>query len=403
MHALELSKPAVRRARIRERLPSDRPFALDGLEAALGAVPAPADLGSEELIGALAVAARLRNRIDAWLTSAAGEVDTRKLSRSAHAGTSGMLVAIATIANPAAGSAVVATARDLRTLPHVEAAFQAGRLSSLHVSALRDAAARIQGFGVLEEALVDLAATIEPAELRRLLSVLIGQCAPDVAEKDVATQREKRGVSLSETPNGMWRLDGWLDSVEGRRLAEALAAFTHRGGPEDVRTAKQRRADAIGDLAAAGCANARPTGVSGLSILVEIEDLPGGQGAELEDGHPLTPSQFELYSCAVACLVVFGTRRNGTFVPLAMGRSARRATAAQWAALVARDRGCIRCGRSPRFCEAHHIVHWKNGGLTDLTNLCLLCSRCHHDLHDGRYTIVVAAGVPAIEVCRGPP
>ncbi|MBK9434533.1 MAG: HNH endonuclease [Micrococcales bacterium] len=40
---------------------------------------------------------------------------------------------------------------------------------------------------------------------------------------------------------------------------------------------------------------------------------------------------------------------------------------------IARDRGCIRCGRSPRYCQAHHIVHWKNGGLTDLSNLVLMC------------------------------
>ena len=55
--------------------------------------------------------------------------------------------------------------------------------------------------------------------------------------------------------------------------------------------------------------------------------------------------------------------------PLALGRRRRRASAAQWAALIARDRGCIRCGRSPRHCHAHHIIHWKDGGRTDLSNL----------------------------------
>jgi 5-methylcytosine-specific restriction endonuclease McrA len=64
-------------------------------------------------------------------------------------------------------------------------------------------------------------------------------------------------------------------------------------------------------------------------------------------------------------------------------------SAAQWAALIARDRGCIRCGRSPRHCHAHHIIHWKDGGRTDLQNLALLCSRCHNDLHHGHYTITM--------------
>ena len=116
------------------------------------------------------------------------------------------------------------------------------------------------------------------------------------------------------------------------------------------------------------------------------------------------PESFDLLTCAAVCQVIFGVKRKGTFVPLALGRAKRRATAQQWAALVARDRGCIRCGRAPRFCQAHHILHWKNGGLTDVSNLALLCARCHHDLHHGRYTITVDEyGIPTITATRGPP
>ena len=92
----------------------------------------------------------------------------------------------------------------------------------------------------------------------------------------------------------------------------------------------------------------------------------------MSDGwHPLGADTFDLLSCAAACTVIFGLKVKGTFVPLALGRSKRLASAAQWAALIARDRGCIRCGRAPRFCQAHHIHHWKNGGRTDLSNLAL--------------------------------
>ena len=102
--------------------------------------------------------------------------------------------------------------------------------------------------------------------------------------------------------------------------------------------------------------------------------------------------------------MIFGIKRTGTFIPLALGRRQRRASAAQWAALIARDRGCIRCGRSPRHCHAHHILHWKDGGRTDLSNLALLCSRCHHDLHHGRYIITMDTHtIPVITHTRGPP
>jgi hypothetical protein len=202
----------------------------------------------------------------------------------------------------------------------------------------------------------------------------------------------------------MFRLDGWLDGLEGRRLRDALAAFTDRPGRGDTRTAAQARADALADIITAANANTRPLGVSGLSVLVDLEHLPDGHGATLDDGQLLGPATFDLLSCATACAVIFGVRRDNVFVPLALGRSLRRANRWQWAALIARDRGCIRCGRSPRYCQAHHIVHWKNGGLTDLSNLVLMCSRCHHDLHHGHYTITMTShGVPTITTTRGPP
>ena len=70
--------------------------------------------------------------------------------------------------------------------------------------------------------------------------------------------------------------------------------------------------------------------------------------------------------------------------PLWVGRAFRTVTAAQWRALVVRDRHCVvaGCHRRPAQCQAHHVRHWLDGGLTDLDNLVLLCHRHHHDHHD---------------------
>ncbi len=352
----------------------------------------------------MTVTAGLRNRLDAYLVALAGTADAAHLARSLRAGSTGMLVATATGSNPAAGSAIVGTARALRHLPGVAAAFRDGRLSSLHVQALRDAAPRISGFDQIEDAVVDLACGVEPVELRRILTLLVGQCHPEATDADHAVQRAKRGISLSETLGGMYRIDGWLDALEGRRLREVLTALTDRSIPGDTRTPTQARADALADLVAAAAANTRPLGMSGLSVLVDIDTLPDGLGATLDDGQPIGRIAFDLLTCAAVCAVIFGVKRGDTFVPLALGRAARRASRWQWAALIARDHGCIRCGRSPRFCEAHHIIHWRHGGLTDLSNLVLMCSRCHHDLHHGHYTITIDAhGVPTITATRAPP
>ena len=35
-----------------------------------------------------------------------------------------------------------------------------------------------------------------------------------------------------------------------------------------------------------------------------------------------------------------------------------------------------------RFCDAHHIQHWADGGKTDLANLRLLCARHHTAAHE---------------------
>jgi hypothetical protein len=57
--------------------------------------------------------------------------------------------------------------------------------------------------------------------------------------------------------------------------------------------------------------------------------------------------------------------------PLYVGRAVRIVTAAQWKALVLRDRHCVvkGCRRRPANCQAHHVRHWLDGGRTDLDNL----------------------------------
>jgi Domain of unknown function (DUF222)/HNH endonuclease len=74
---------------------------------------------------------------------------------------------------------------------------------------------------------------------------------------------------------------------------------------------------------------------------------------------------------------------------LAIGRRTRRPNAAIMRALWSRDGACIHpaCGRR-RFLHAHHVVHWAHGGPTDLSNLVLLCSRHHHDAHQGRIGVL---------------
>jgi hypothetical protein len=83
---------------------------------------------------------------------------------------------------------------------------------------------------------------------------------------------------------------------------------------------------------------------------------------------PLSAAALEYFTCdcSVSRIVM-----RGPSEVLDVGRATRTISAALWKALVARDGGCKvpGCGRPPAWCEAHHIVHWAQGGLTNLDNL----------------------------------
>jgi hypothetical protein len=73
---------------------------------------------------------------------------------------------------------------------------------------------------------------------------------------------------------------------------------------------------------------------------------------------------------------------------LDLGRASRLATPAQRKALIERDGGCAFCGLEPSMCEVHHVRYWtRDAGPTDLSNLILLCTTCHHRIHDDEWQI----------------
>lgn len=68
---------------------------------------------------------------------------------------------------------------------------------------------------------------------------------------------------------------------------------------------------------------------------------------------------------------------------LHVGRRTRTVPPALRRALEVRDRGCRFPGCGVRYTDAHHIVHWADGGETSLKNTMLLCRMHHHYVHEG--------------------
>jgi hypothetical protein len=72
---------------------------------------------------------------------------------------------------------------------------------------------------------------------------------------------------------------------------------------------------------------------------------------------------------------------------LDLGRKTRTVPPSVRRALGARDGGCRFPGCRLRFTDAHHIVHWADGGETELHNLILLCARHHRAVHEGGFRV----------------
>jgi 5-methylcytosine-specific restriction endonuclease McrA len=70
--------------------------------------------------------------------------------------------------------------------------------------------------------------------------------------------------------------------------------------------------------------------------------------------------------------------------PAEAGHSRRVIPPALRRALDLRDQSCTHpgCDIPARWCDAHHIRHWADGGKTNLANLRLLCRKHHRDAHN---------------------
>ncbi len=68
-----------------------------------------------------------------------------------------------------------------------------------------------------------------------------------------SSQFERRYLTLAPLLDGMTSIDGMLDGESAALLTAALEPFLVPTGPEDLRTAAQRRADGLIDIVRAAC------------------------------------------------------------------------------------------------------------------------------------------------------
>lgn len=218
---------------------------------------------------------------------------------------------------------------------------------------------------------------------------------------DDAGDRARRFLRMSATLDGTWVLAGKLDAASGAIVAEALEGiseelwrseehdFQQEADDGHARLPAQRRADALVELARRASAADGPSSWTArplVSLVVRADELAGGLGGETDRGAVLAGRTVRRLSCdASIAPMVLGALGE----PIDLGRATRVPSLAQRRALVVRDGGCVfpGCDRPPGWCDAHHLVHWADGGATDLDNLALLCNRHHHLVHEHRWHV----------------
>ena len=320
---------------------------------------------------------------------------------------------------PGAAREKVRVARALGRLPRVAESMRRGELSCAKVRAITRVAAPEN-----EEQLLEIARSGTAAHVEKI--VRAWRRVDRLEEQSEERERHaRRHFTIRVDEDGSYAVRGRLDPEVGAMLLRALeaseAGLFRQPGPPDAEapTHAQRRADAIGLVAEAALTNGLTAAAGASPALPPPARHGNGDGQRPSALPPNTASRAGRFQVVlhvdaqairpagtsgdavldgvrvpaetarrIACdagRVIMVHDSNG--MALDVGRRTRTVPPAIRRALDHRDRDCRFPGCDARFCDAHHIVHWADGGRTRLDNLVLLCRRHHRAVHEEGYRI----------------
>src|SRR5690242_9853334 len=357
----------------------------------------------EVLFEELAELCGQRNAIDSRIVEIVAEMDRDELCGATGARSITALVAWKTGVTPRNADTMVAVARRLEEFPRCAHGMREGRLSLDQVGVIAERAA--------EGSDAHYAELAEVATVTQLRTAIKLEPRPDPEPRPEPHRSIRTEVHDEYTT---YRIT--LPRLEAAKFDAALAS--HRdaqiadwkrdhdtGAPASEQTPPfPDTVDAFMGLVEAGWDTEvarRPHGQH-TTVVVHVDlDTDGDKPlAALHLGPVLTDEERRYLLCDARCEVWF--QRAGQ--PIGAGRATRAISRRLRRALEHRDRCCAvpGCGAT-RGLQAHHIVHWEDGGLTELENLILLCPYHHRLHHRGgititgpahRLTVTDAAGRP---------
>lgn len=372
-----------------------------GDASALDVAATPPRLLADEVVALFAVI----NRLHAMALARLARVDANGVAAQEAGSSTASWLRHHTGLPSGQSSDLVRTARELRScLPDTGVALERGEITVQHARTIARTARLVQdrvppedeGAAVaeVETVMLNVGRSVDAGSLSGFATRVRQMVDPEGALVDANRAHERRWLSTSTTLEGMVSIDGLFDAESGAVLLTALASATAPQGPDDHRSAGQRRADALVDV----CGYALDTGQPGSSggvrphllVTTPLSAVTGrgdgrsgpSEAAELAWAGPLTDEATRRLACDAAITRVV---LDPSSQPLDVGRTTRTVPPHLRQALIVRDRGCVAegCDRPATWTEAHHVVHWAEGGRTSLDNLVLLCRTHHRKVHDG--------------------
>ena len=418
----------------------------DTIAAAVAGVHGLAEVAWDRLEGAELLKAavdlgRMKAMVDGALVAAAERLEVTDAGAAAGWASAKDLLTHVTGGRKGAGAGLVRVARHTADLPVVREALTAGQISLAQAGVIGGRVATLPRVPALRDgatgALLELACSqgFDATDLDRSFAEIVHELDPDGSvlgddrDQDIKERgaHQARFLTLSPDTLGGVRIRGYAtleeaELVKAMLMPLAAPVVTVRGAcGGDPATISAR--DERGRRLASGCpdpvcahdgSDPREAGarlwdalVEACSRLAATDSLPHAHGAavritvttsfdDLQDrlanrgtlpsGDSLSAAAVRRMACDAEIIpAVLGTESQ----VLDVGQSNRLVTSAIWLALVLRDRHCAfpGCTRLPIACDAHHIRHWADGGVTGLDNLVLLCRKHHTITHQTPWTV----------------
>jgi hypothetical protein len=223
--------------------------------------------------------------------------------------------------------------------------------------------------------------------------------------------RQRRAVRLKlwlDHDTGMYQLRGVFDPLTGlairNRLDQAMRTLFSEQQPDTCPDDPLEKVDHLRGLAlqrllAGRTVDEQPDdivlvgGGYEMTVLIDERSLIDGRHADSvvdvdEPGVEVPIDTVRRIACLADIVPIILDERG---VPLRLGRTTRLASRAQRRALRAMYPTCAipGCDVPSRYCQPHHVTWWRHAGSTNLDNLLPLCSRHHHNVHEGQWTLTL--------------